>query len=217
LAKQVKVLVNPIPVFGNGLNSGPLFFNTSVPTKQIVDGVDGGIAESWIRGSGTPMNNFPPLADWKNNVDMITVTEQEAKPLLVIEKIGIAATRAQQDQWFLYGLASFLLGSQGRSAFSFTGSSSTDRTTVYPAYATNLGTPVGAYALTGGAYQRHFTNGLVLVNPTNTAVTVTLGGTYFDSRGRSVTSVKMNADTGILLTKTAPAASLTDTSLPAPD
>jgi hypothetical protein len=57
----------------------------------------------------------------------------------------------------------------------------------FPEYAIDLGAPLAAlpagiatfYNATWQVYARHFAKGLVLVNPSNTAHTVDLGGTYF--------------------------------------
>ena len=60
-----------------------------------------------------------------------------------------------------YGLASYLLGSDGQGVFGF---SST--TQDYPEYHYNLGSPTGAYyARPDGSLERDFTNGSVVVNP----------------------------------------------------
>jgi hypothetical protein len=200
LAKQVRALVRPITVFGNGLTNGTFFFDPSQPTKQIVDGLDGGVAEGWLRLSTAPVGAYPPVATWKQNVDMIPVVEGEGKPLLVVTKLWSSATPAQQAAWLQYSLATFLLGTGGRSAFFFSGSAATSRTTPYTIYGTNVGTPTATYALSQGVYQRPFSNGLVIVNPGTSTVKVTLSRPYFTTSRQKVTSLVVAATSGVLLT-----------------
>ncbi len=200
LAKQVRTLVHPLIVFGNGLTNGTYFYNPAEPTKQIVDGLDGGIAEEWLRLASSPASVFPAVSVWKQNVDMIGAVEGEGKPLLVVTKLWSTASPAQQAAWQVYALASFLLGTQGRSAFFFSPSSKTSRTASFSLYNVSLGTPGGAYTLSQGLYQRSFSNGLALVNPGSSSVTVNLSHPYFTLARQKVSSVSLGAHTGLLLT-----------------
>jgi hypothetical protein len=69
-----------------------------------------------------------------------------------------------------------------------------------PYWRAAIGTPTGTYTKTGGVYQRAFTAGKVLVNPTNFPVTVQLGGTYRTLDGVTVTALTMKPHTGEVLT-----------------
>ena len=64
----------------------------------------------------------------------------------------------------------------------------------------HLGSPNGAYAKVGGVYQRQFSTGRVLVNPTGATVTVPLGRTYYDPNHHAMTTAKMAPNTGLVLT-----------------
>jgi hypothetical protein len=200
LAAKVRSMVHPLKLFGNGLTNGTFFYQRGAPTKQIVDGIDGGIAEEWLRLSTSSASSFPSTAVWKQNVDMIKVIEGEGKPCLVVTKLWSSASTALQNAWLQYALASFLLGTQGRSAFFFSPSSHSSRTQSFSIYSTNLGTPSGSYALTAGVYQRSFSNGLVMVNPSGGSVTVKLAHSYYTTSRQKVTSVTLTPNSGVLLT-----------------
>jgi len=60
----------------------------------------------------------------------------------------------------------------------------------------NIGAPLGPYAQTGSLFERSFTNGIVAVNPTSTAATITFGGTYVNRDGTSITSETLAPDSG---------------------
>jgi hypothetical protein len=78
---------------------------------------------------------------------------------------------ATSTQLLDYTVASFLLGTDGNSVFSF-GSTVQD----YPEYHYNLGTPTGSYfARWDGSYERDFTNGTVVVNPNNGTGAINIG------------------------------------------
>ncbi len=199
LASAVRAAVHPHLLFGNGLSNGASFFGQT-QTEQLVNDLDGGIAEAWLRGSKTAVGAFPSEVVWKQNVDMLAYLEAQGKPLLTLTKLWVTTTSAQRIQWFQYTLASFLLGSQGLSSFFFSTGYSMSRTT--PCYWCYLpiGSPMGAYAKVNGVYQRQFSTGKVLVNPTTAAVTVAFGGTYKDAYGHSMSQATLAPHTGLILT-----------------
>jgi hypothetical protein len=54
--------------------------------------------------------------------------------------------------------------------------------------------------VSGGVYERGFTNGKAIVNPTGAPVTVALGGTYVRPDGTTTTSVVLGAYQSEILT-----------------
>jgi hypothetical protein len=82
------------------------------------------------------------------------------------------------------------MGSDGRSYFHFTADKADFRVD-RPLNRLNLGPALGPYAKIDGVYQRTFAGGRVLVNPTLTAQTVVLGGSYRTLSGTSVGSVTL--------------------------
>jgi hypothetical protein len=198
LAGAVRAAVHPHLLFGNGLSNGSLFFGKQ--TDQLVSDLDGGISEAWLRGSKTPINQYPNETTWKQNVEMLAYLEAQGKPLLTLTKVWVPATQAQMGQWFQYTLASFLLGSQGLSSFFFSQAFNANRTTICYWCYLPIGSPLGSYAKVGGVYQRHYSTGWVLVNPTPVTVTVPLGGgPWYTATGQQMTSAKMTPNTGLIL------------------
>src|SRR5439155_16920615 len=77
----------------------------------------------------------------------------------------------------------------------------------------NLGSPSGGRAYWNNLQRRNFTGGMVLVNePGNPSITVTLPGTYKRVDGTSVTSVTLAARQGAVLLN--PAGGTADTTPP---
>jgi Hypothetical glycosyl hydrolase family 15 len=92
-----------------------------------------------------------------------------------------------------YGLASYLLGADGRQAFA-TGSA-TSGTGIQD----RLGIAVHPMIAAGGAYLRYFTQGVAVVNPWQVSVVVRLGGIYDGAGGRPVTVITLGPASGAVL------------------
>jgi hypothetical protein len=187
------------PVVGNGLRDGKNYFDPSVLTRQLLRGLDGGMAEAWLRGATNPIGAYPREAVWKQNVDMLADASTLGGSVLAVTKVWTNGSQAQKDAWYAFALASFLLGSDGHSYLSFSYAPG-DATVVYPWNAVDLGKPSGPYSKSANVYQRSFAGGRVLVNPTGASYTVKLGGTFHTLDGKAVTTVSLGADTGVILT-----------------
>jgi hypothetical protein len=199
LANQVRSSLGA-PVVGNGLVMGASYFNADTPTSQLLSsGMEGGMPEAWMRSAWQGGDTWRSEAAWKNDVDMLADAGNRGESVLTITKVWSYATQAQKDQWYSFALASFLLGNDGHSYFGFSGTAPGGTTVDHAQSHISLGDPLAGYTYTGGVYQRDFTAGKVLVNPTKTAVTVTLGGVYFDEHGQVVTSLTVLPHTGRIL------------------
>ena len=195
LSQSVRTTISPSLVVGNGLKDGPSLGESS----QLFNGMDGGIAEGFLRTSTQSATTYPSVSTWQQNVNMLL---SPPKPVLALTKVWASATTDQLNQWHLYALASFLLGTDGRSYFYFSSASSEPPISVVP-WSVNIGDPSGAYALQDGAYQRPFTQGRVLVNPTASQVSVPLSGAYTEMDGTQVSgSLVMPPNTGQILQAT---------------
>jgi hypothetical protein len=185
------------PTIGNGLRDGPNYFDAG--TKQLLNGLDGGMAEGWLRGATNPLTSYPSETAWKQNVDALVDAGARGKSFLAVTKVWANGTQAEKDAWFVFTLASFLLGNDGHQYMTFTyapGDATVDR----PWYHLALGAPSGPYAKLNGVYQRSFAAGRVLVNPTQSSFTIKLGATFHTLGGLPVTSVKLAPDSAVILT-----------------
>lgn len=213
LAAKVRAAVHattvyghPILVFGNGLSNGQQFYSSTAPSKQLVASLDGCIAEAWLRQQAAPASWHPTTSQWKQNIQMIIDVEAAGDPLLVITKLWSTATQAAGDAWRQYALATYLLGTQGQSAFFFSYSYQVSRTTALPWYTAAIGTPTAAYAFAPAytVYERPFTTGLVVVNPDVKSHIVNFPPTHtyytLPPAHQQVTSATMAPGSGLILT-----------------
>ena len=163
--------------------------------------------EDFLRGAGNGVSDFPAEAAWVRNVDVIRDLESHGVVGLFTTKLWTGASTAQAAGWQAYSMASFLMGANGRSFFSFT--RSRDRAGVL---GTNLpyrmpkgiGSPAGAMERrSSGAYVRRFARGVAVVNPTGRSVTVPIGSSMRRLNGAWTSSLTLPPNSGDVLTTTA--------------
>ena len=207
LAAAVKSANPSALVFANGLARGDAYFDPSEgPTARLLDGIDGGNAQGWIRGTYDPLHQFRDEASWKADVDMLVDAGRRGKTILTMTKAWAAGSTQEKDAIRRYALASFLLGTNGSHYFFF---SDLGRETVDPPDSAleqvEVGAPLGPYTQEGNAYVRRFANGVAVVNPTASPATVALGGSYQSLGGGAVSTVTLQPHTGDVLTRTSSA------------
>ncbi len=184
---------------GNGINHGSRYFGTGGGSKKLLAQMDYGVAEGFMRGEVTGINDFRREDRWKKDVDMLVDAGNSGMSVATMTKIWIGASSSQINQWRNYATASFLLGTDGSHTFFFNAEGPGKPPAPHPLDNIDLGQPDGPYAKIDGVYQRSFSKGRVLVNPTGSGRTVDLGGTYTTIYGKSKTSVYLGPNTGIIL------------------
>jgi Tol biopolymer transport system component len=200
LSRTVRQAVTPALVYGNGVQNGPAYFDTTAPTSQLVPALDGVMVEEWLRNANGLVTAYPTLATWQQDLQMLVDIASRSSGALVVTKLWTPATTAQRQAWNLFSLATFLLATNGAFYYSFLQDSNlatTQRT--YSLWNIHPGSPTEPYRSEAGYYQRDYTNGTVLVNPTTQAATVQLGATYLDLNCQPVTSVNLAPDTAAIL------------------
>jgi hypothetical protein len=198
-----------VRVTGNGLANGGQYFDLSsqppAPTSMLIGPLDGANAQGFVRNEGAAIDRYRGPAAWKQDVDMLVDAGNRGKYVMTMTKIGVSATAAQVRAWQRYALATFLLGTNGREYFFF----DPDGIDGAVAYDDNdlhavVGMPSEAYQASSGAYLRHFSSGVAVVNPTAATVgPISLGGTYTDLDGQTMSSVTLPPNTGMVFTLSA--------------
>lgn len=185
-------------VAANGAHNGTHYVEGS---DVLTGSVDMLMAECWLRYPGDPLTTYAKESAWKADVDMLVDAGARGASIQAVTKTWAPGTTEQKDVWHQFALASFLLGTDGRAGFTFTPDQTWAGVTPETSWeSTDLGTPTGPYALAGGVYQRRFTGGLSLVNPTTLPVTVALAGSYTDLRGATRSGpVVLAPHTGMVL------------------
>jgi hypothetical protein len=110
-----------------------------------------------------------------------------------------------REQIAEYAYASMLLGVKTDQAdqiyFSTFADSAFNIQVMQPLYNTQIGTPTNDYYMVSGThvYARDFSNGKVLVNPTDQLYSVSLTRSYLTLEGQIVSSLNIGPHTGVIL------------------
>lgn len=205
-AVQVIRDVNPgVPIVGNTLGGGNSYFKTDgSSTRPVLDGLDAGHEEDFLHTASQKATQYPTQKAWINAINVLVDAGARGDSVMAQTKLWVAATPAQIDSWYRFAAASFLLGTNGSSYFTFsTSRTMAAATATFPYDQVNIGTPTGPYAAVSGAYERTFTGGLVLVNPSTASATVSLAGSYTDIDGgtRYTTTITLAPDQAVVLSK----------------
>jgi Hypothetical glycosyl hydrolase family 15/Bacterial Ig domain/Bacterial Ig-like domain (group 3) len=143
---------------GNGASNGIVYFG-SPPSSIVAQHLDGGLAEGFTRNgafAAGSANETQILQD----IAMLA----DGPVMNVLTKDWRTVAEGTKDQEMRYSFATFLLGTDGRDVFGWTGSK-TEMTRFHPLWDVDLGTPQGAsYALGSGRYRRDFARGFVIVD-----------------------------------------------------
>ncbi|HRC41449.1 putative glycoside hydrolase [Nostocoides sp.] len=201
LAIATKAALGGRGVTGNGIGHGGRYFSTTMSSRPLVAATDQVAAEGFVRDAKSGVGSFRREAAWKQDVDMLIDAEAQGKGMLTVTKVWTAATPAQQDAWHEYSLATFLLGTGGKSMFYFLRDRTLNATQMdHPFNLIDPGVPTGAYRFESGVYQRDYTAALVLVNPTKAVATVPLTRSYTTLTGAPVTgSITLAPNTAKIL------------------
>ena len=156
--------------------------------------------ENFLKWGETAGTGYADPATWAVQLREEQYTQSLGKLFLGATGSSIGDTSAA-----VYGYATMLLATRGNAVF-YMGDELADPTD-FPEYHYKLGQPIGAQTVSAnGVHQRRFSEGLVLVNPTLSRVTQSLGGTYSGSGLTRVTTVTMAPQTGLVLTRVTVAA-----------
>jgi hypothetical protein len=167
------------------------YYGTGVDWLQFLSGA---MDEMFLKWGSSTGEGYRGEGQWTTQLNELKESERQGKIF-----IGRTQSANNDAAAARYGYATMLLGTDGRSAYSF--GDSTVETPMFPEYGSALGGPTGPEErLASGVHRRTFATGQVLVNPTGSTQTVSLGGTYSGSGLTSVTSASIAPHTGLVLT-----------------
>jgi hypothetical protein len=196
LADAVRDAISPAPVFGNGLASGPAYFSKVSP-RTLLGGLDGGMAESFVRDAYAPSGSNRSAAQWRQDANLLRDVASRGDVGLAVTKVWSKTSLRQTRAIQRYAMATFLLGYRpGMSYFSFRDDHGLTRWR--SVWGRSIGSPTGAYRKVGDSYVREFTGGVVVVNPTGSKDHVHLGGRYRRA-GTTVSRVTVRAHRASIL------------------
>lgn len=165
---------------------------------------DGIMSEGFVHGSWMSDTTFGSISYWKRQVDSLQSLSGSGKYYMALSAVSTSTDEATAQKILKYCLCSYLLGVNGeRASFGFNNhyGFSYLETWLHSIYedVELLGEPSGLYYPLDFVYARDFDNGKVLVNPDIASHTVNLEGNYETLDGRTVSSVTLQPNTGMIL------------------
>lgn len=164
----------------------------------VVPNTDGVLLQNFLRAADTPPDRFPDQVEWKNAVDSLAARSANPETVILVSTPPDTQGTLSQ-QWFNFALASFLLGANNSHTF-FGIAGANQPNVLLPNSQTEPGVPMGETFKTNGVYQRRFSRGLVVVNPTGDKHTLIFSSPYRDAANNTLTQLEMPAHTGAILT-----------------
>jgi hypothetical protein len=188
LAREVKRRIAPRPVVANGIGSGNAYLDAP-GSGALADAVDGAMVELFVREPGAGLAEYRSVAEWREDVDMLVDAGRTDRVLLCITKAWATGPQEQKDRWHRFAIGTFLLGTNGRSFFSFLAGRNVARRS--PLWELPLGIPEEPYVIDGGLFRRRFTSGWVIVNPESRRLELDLDRPMRTASGSVVRLVRM--------------------------
>jgi putative glycosyl hydrolase-like family 15 (GHL15) protein len=161
--------------------------------------VSGGMDEMFVKWSRTAGQGYRGSREWESEVGEVATTEALGKRFIAITQAEPSDTQGAR-----YGWASALLAGNGHTSYQASNGHAGEETWSGD-YEAELGTPTASAAATGnGVWERAFTNGLVLVNPTTSTLSVAFPAAYSGDGLASATGATLAPHGALVLTRSAP-------------
>jgi hypothetical protein len=166
--------------------------------KEWLPFVSGGMDEMFVKWSKSAGQGYRGSHEWEAEVGEIATTEAMGKHFIAITQAEPSDTQGAR-----YGWASTLLAGNGHTVFQASNGHPGEETWLSD-YEVELGSPTSSPTAVGnGAWERYFTNGLVVVNPTGAPVSVNFAGTYSGDGLTNVTAATLGPHGALILTRAA--------------
>ena len=153
---------------------------------------------------GSQGNNVASPGEWKHVVGLIrTVQANRGCYMENGEEPALSKDITQAER--LWVVANYLLTRDDctyvwMSGFTASGAQDYGRIILFPEYALAIGKPTGDAHAVGDAWERSYSGGLALVNPSGRKATIPLHGSYVEENGtRYSGSITLRAGTGEIL------------------
>jgi hypothetical protein len=213
-------------VFANSIHNGNMFFGPhNSRWIQLLGCLDGVMGEQLFEYAPfASWSQWVPESYWKSSLDFIVWLQDNwmsggDKYLITVaenaqaDQPGLPSylpTGATQQQFMTFQFASQLLGAEYNYPCMYASAYTFNADGFYQSLfskniAGNLGSPAGSYYIMSGThlYARQFSTGMVIVNPTGSYYTATIGAGYENAIDGSATpsAITVQPHTGIILLK----------------
>jgi hypothetical protein len=190
-----------------------VFINTN-DGSDIVAAADGVMFEGFVHGSWQTREHKAGLKEWSDDIDKLSAYIQTDRYVLVHS--GVKGDLRDNEDIFLFTLASYLLLSGPKTTFSFDAADSKKRLPGNENHLTALGQPLEKMMTypaepqlktprkRSDVYMRQFEHGIAIVNPNGFKMTCEVPAGFEISGYNPGRNLEMNARTGIVAARRKP-------------
>ena len=196
--ENMKLLLSEIKTaIGNKL----LIINTGAYNTDYLALSDGQMYEAFCHANWQPFGEY--YSNWSQVLDKMIEGSKLGKIYLAQSGIIDGATDSQIKNTQRYCFAMFLLGANERSFFYFKPSMKYQGVTYFPEWDIDLGAPIKNYQTRAGTplFEREYSKGLVLINPSSESVQVNFGTKYMTLIGVILDTITLGSHEGEILLK----------------
>lgn len=174
-----------------------LIINTGAFNTDYLSLSDGQMYEAFCHANWQPYGVYYP--DWQKKLDSMIAISNSGKAYLAQSGIQEGAMDLDTKRTARYCFAMFLLGAKGNSYFYF--SKNYRGVTYFPEWDVDLGSPMEDYHARAGTptYERKYSKGLVLINPSSEPVQIRLEGSYKNLDGVITDTISLGSHEGDIL------------------
>jgi hypothetical protein len=203
-AIRAKIPSKLMIIGGYAWKDGTAYADHSSEAQDLANLGDGVHIDEFLRAPISSTSDYKSEADWKKDVDYLSAISQDNKIVLITTRISASdATTDTIMAWLKYSVASYLLAKNGTHTYFQFDVQGALQYAADPILSAPVGAPQEAYTkLSSGIYRRQFSNGIVLVNPTDEEKETELEGQYHLLNGsEQIAKLTLHPYTGEILIK----------------
>ena len=176
-----------------------LIVNTGVFNTDYLALSDGQMYEAFCHANWQPHEEY--YQGWQKVLDRMIMTSASGKIFLAQSGVMKDVTESQTIKTAKYCYSMFLLGANGNSYFYF--SKNYRGVTYFPEWDIDLGAPIKNYQIRAGTplFEREYSKGLVLINPSSESFQIKLGDKYKNLDGVITDTLTLGNHEGEILLK----------------
>ena len=176
-----------------------LIVNTGVFNTDYLALSDGQMYEAFCHANWQPHEEY--YQRWQKVLDRMIMASASGKIFLAQSGVMKDVTESQTIKTAKYCYSMFLLGANGNSHFYF--SKNYRGVTYFPEWDIDLGAPIKNYQIREGTplFEREYSKGLVLINPSSESFQIKLGDKYKTPEGVITDTLTLGNHEGEILLK----------------
>jgi hypothetical protein len=178
-----------------------LIINTGDVNRDYLAVVDGQMDEAFCHAKWQTFGEY--YSTWQRHLNNMMVGSKSGKIYLAQSGIAYGATDSQIKKTAKYCFAMFLLGADNNSYFYFSFTQKYQGLTYFPEWDIDLGAPIEDYHAKTGTplFEREYSKGLVVINPSLENVQINLGNKYKNLNGVTIDTITLGSREGEILLK----------------